>query len=398
MLIIPKMVGKEGMDTWFSTLEDALLLAVLATPLIVKLSLKGYPLERRFLTYDATLRFSVFNIGIAIFSVVFSIECGIMLLVPLIGLTNNTISLAVFDAGFLALFASPIIYLILTIDPNQIYSFSDSNKMRNVRRQFIMLFIPQLFLFTFITESIYFQDSRAKDKVIDIENIKRIDFVKDHLTLEISSVANSLLGLARRSSHYMSLLGRKSAEDMVLEDISNLLDIEKRYSQAFFINSQGKTQMHLSFQNGQVVKNAPSDNKDLSTVVAQQSQLKGHGDEILITHPQTSATIQQQNAPVLQFGTSVIDNHGNMLGMIFLEYLWNDFIALLNKNSSFMFGQISIYSDNDHLLYSFPPNAKVLPISNTQWTKITHAESGQMEDGDEILFFTTLQYGPTPET
>ncbi|MBF0433963.1 MAG: HD domain-containing protein [Magnetococcales bacterium] len=397
MLIIPKMVGKEGMETWFSTLEDALLLAVLATPLIVKWSLKGFPLERKFLSNSATFRFSVFNIGIAIFSVVFSIECGIMLAVPLVGLTNNTISLASFDAGFLALFASPIVYLILTIDPNQIYSFSDSNKMRNVRRQFIMLFLPQLILFTFITESIYFQDTRAKDKVIEIENVKRIDFIKDHLSLEITAVANSLLGVARRSTRYLSQLGRQDAENMILEDMSNLLEIEKRFSQAFFINSQGVSLLHLSFQNGQIIKNTPGNN-DFAKLPALQSLTHGHSGDVLITRPQTTATDQVQNAPVLQFGTRVMDNHGNMMGMIFLEYLWNDIVALLNKDPSIMFGQISIYSDSNQLLYSFPSSAKVLPVSIKQWTKITNTESGQIEDGGEIIFFTTLQYGPAPET
>lgn len=387
MLVLPYLAKQDGVETWFATLEDAFLLAFVATPLIINWSLKNLSEIIKIIKSDYPSGFVLFNVGFSVFAVVFSVECGIMLLIPAVGFAEKSFALAALDAALLATVASPVVFFFVVLDRWHFFSFANNDKMRNVRRQFFTLFLPQLLLFFLITEALYFQESRSREKLVESEDALWLKLIRDGLWRELDYLAGDLLVLANHATSLQSIQKKSADERQLVEDLLELLRTKMRFQSAFLVDVQGKIRIHVDFQGEQATEVVHNSSDDRLPETPREYLLKG--GEFVVSGPFVPSN-GKQGVPVLRIGTPVVDKRGDVVGMVFLDGFWSNFESILKKTAPSLSGGLYLFSENKGTIFPFSGTMAGPPSGSRLWSMAGNVESGRIVDREGVLLFARL--------
>ncbi len=389
MLILPRMTGEGGMETWFAVLEDSFLLAVISTPLIMRWSLKGSDTTKKFIKYDLSFSITAFNVGIAVFSIVFSIECGIMLFIPVTGYEEGSLILATLDASMLAASAAPIVFFLIVLDPGGILTVFHANKLKNVRRQFLMLFLPQVILFSLVTEALYSQEARSRINQVEHKELQSLKLIEDHLSREMEYVVEDLLLLTHNPATLESARGNPDAKAMLLQDFSWLLQAKNRFQSIFLVDSHGRTQVQIDLHDGEVQKTTTEPSFLLARNMPDPESVQD--GTITLTGPLVPAHLPR-GAIVLRLGSPVMDSEGRVVGMIFLDCFWENFKMMLTPMVESLVGQLQFHASDRSRLDLFSTATTAFPMGDSLWQKVTQTHEGRigLSSHHGTFLFTTL--------
>ncbi|MBF0153182.1 MAG: HD domain-containing protein [Magnetococcales bacterium] len=393
MLVLPHLSGEGELGTWVVTLEDSLLLAIVSTPLNMMWSLRGFAPSGWSSSRRPPFGIVALNIGISVFSVVFSVECGIMLFVPLMGFEEGSFALASADAGLLALVASPIVFFLVTRHSGKDFS-SDANKSRNTRRQFLLFFLPLFVLFSLVTEALYFQENQFRRKNAEYDDALQIDIARNDLLKELDLLVSDVLVLAHMSMTLESVAKSHDTEPLLIASFSGFLKSKDRFQSAFLVDTHGKTQVHVDFLNGQAKK--ATDYSRLSVADKTLDPIHLQNGEVVISGPLVPSD-REQRGSVLRFGTPVFDGEGRTRGAVFLDFSWYNLHPFFSKLITSLVGQFQLVSEQGYLIHPFTGKQGESSFAGDQlWRTMNASEKGRVEDQKKVALFSTLHPGVAP--
>ncbi|MBF0428722.1 MAG: HD domain-containing protein [Magnetococcales bacterium] len=303
-----------------------------------------------------------------------------MLLIPMTEYVANSLVLACIDAGVLAVVVSPIVFFLIRLDPVRLLSFSNTDKLRHLRRQFLWLLLPQLLLFFLATEAIYFQEARSMEKYSENENIRLLELIRSDLSREMNDILEELLLLARNS--LLLPLNNRDPErhKELIRHLSGLLQIKSFFKTIYIVDDKGKVNLEVDLLADGTVQERRESTIDFA---------KESTDLLNSTRGEIKMDWLKDGA-VVRIGTPIFDQQGNIGGVIFLDCFWSNFETLIRNLAATMSGHLYFYFDNKVNFYSFPLSDKEFSINRDLWDTINNSPKGRLLGQEGVILFTTF--------
>jgi len=277
--------------------------------------------------------------------------------------------------------------------------------MREIVKQFLVIFVPSVFLIFVISLMIYFTDNNAKRKIIKTREAHLVQLKKEVIIRHLHAVVSDLMFLAEQEELKDSIDQNKLGKYI----IPNYLSFSQKralYDQVRILTDKGKEVLRVDYNNGQpevVFERVLQSKKNRyyfeNSFALNRKEVYMSPFDLNVEDGEIELPLK----PTIRIGTPIFNSQNQKKGVFILNFSSSKMIQNFREGSKKTKGELMLVNSNGFWLSAPNPkdewgfmleDRKDKNFKNAfpgAWNKISNSESGDFYNKNEGLFaYTTV--------